>query len=115
MIEEKRMADKWKRPKAKKAFAIGSLVCDILEKRLLPRQKQFGPIVEMWQQLLPEELRQHCRLDSVQGGRLKVKVDSPIYLHELQMCRDELLEQLQDSCPRARLRGVDFKIGSWQD
>ncbi|MFC1675870.1 DUF721 domain-containing protein [Planctomycetota bacterium] len=109
------MAGKFTRPKAKKAFAIGSLVGDILEKRLLPRQKQFGPIVEMWQQLLPEQLGQHCRLDSVHGGRLKVQVDSPSYLHELQICRDELLKQLQDGCPRARLRGIDFKISSWQD
>ena len=109
------MAGNYRRPKAKKAFAIGYLVGDILERRLLPAQEQFGPIVDLWKELLPEELRLHCRLDSVIAGRLKVLVDSPSYLHELQSCREELLERFQDGCKRARLRGIDFKIGSWVD
>ena len=109
------MAGNYRRPKAKKAFAIGALVGDILDKQILPSQKQFGPVVEVWQQLLPDELREHCRLDSVRGGRLKVLVDSPSYLHELQSCRNELLERLQDGCKSARLSGIDFKIGSWQN
>ena len=91
---------------------IGDVVSQIMENRLSPRYARFGGIVELWGQLLPRELAEHCKLQEISGGQLKVAVDSPSYLHELRLCGPELLAELQKHCPRARIKDIKFVIGS---
>jgi hypothetical protein len=68
-------------------------------------------VVVVWEQLLPAELRQHCKLAGISGGQLKVLMDSPVYLHELRLCGAELTRELQRRCPKARIRTIKFSIG----
>jgi hypothetical protein len=83
-----------------------------MENRISPQQARFGPIARLWNQLLPDELHRHCKIDGISGGRLKVLVDSPAYLYELQLCSSELLGELQRQCPRAQIKKIKFVVGS---
>ena len=82
-----------------------------MENQILPRQARFEAVVELWSQLLPAELRRHCKLADISGGQLKELVDSPTHLCELQWCSSQLLEELQQQCPRARIREIKFTVG----
>ncbi len=81
-----------------------------MAEQISPRQTKFSEVAEVWSQLLPAELRRHCEIADISGGQLVVQVDSPSYVYELQLCSSELLEELQQQCPKARLTKVKFVV-----
>ena len=101
---------KW-RTKSNRTARLGDAVRQLMENQILPRQARFEAVVELWSQLLPAELRRHCKLADISGGQLKVLVDSPAHLYELQLCSSQLLEELQQQCPRARIKKIKFAVG----
>jgi hypothetical protein len=90
---------------------LGDAVKQLMEDWISPRQTRFESISDVWYQLLPAELGRHCRLGGISGGRLKVFVDSPSYMHELRLCHSELVEELRRRCPQARIERIQFAIG----
>jgi len=106
-----RIVRRQKETKAVGAVRLGDVVGQFMEGRISPQHNKFGPVSELWSQLLPPELFQHCKLAGVNGGQLKVSVDSPVYLHELRLCGAELLNELQRHCPAARIKEIKIVIG----
>lgn len=101
---------KW-RMRPDRAEKLGDTLSRFMKGRVLPQQARFGPVVELWEQLLPVELSQHCKIADISGGQLKVRVDSSSYMYELQLCSSELLENLQRLCPRARIKQIKLVVG----
>jgi hypothetical protein len=99
------------RPESNKAVRLGDVLGELMEGQISPRQARFESIVDLWCQLLPVELRQHCEITDISGGRLKVLVDSPSYANELRWCSSQLLEELKQRCPRARIKEIKFTVG----
>jgi hypothetical protein len=89
---------------------VGDVAQMFVTKWVSPRQARFGAIVEVWSQLIPAELSKHCEIVDVDSGKLKVRVDSPSYKYELQLCSSELLKELQKQCPRVRLTEIKFVV-----
>ncbi len=111
--EQLRCAVKWQRkPYLDRAVRLGDVTRELMENRISPQQARFGPISELWSQLLPDELRKHCKIAGIAGGRLNVLVDSPAYRYEMQLCSSELLSELQQQCPRAHIKKIKFVVGS---
>jgi hypothetical protein len=90
---------------------LGDVVREIMNGRVLPRQKRFAPVARIWAHLLPEELRRNCRLIDISAGQLKVQVQSKAYEQELRWCSTELLRQLQEQCPQAGIKEIKFVVG----
>jgi hypothetical protein len=65
---------------------------------------------EALEQLLPATIRDHCRLGEISGGSIKIAVDSASYMYELQLCKGELLEELQRVCPGAGVRRISVMM-----
>ncbi len=95
-----------------KAVRLGEVTRELMEKRISPQQARFGSIPEIWNQLLPDELRRHCKIAGISGSQLRVLVDLPAYKYELQLCSSELLSELQRQCPRAHIKKIQFVVGS---
>jgi hypothetical protein len=89
---------------------LGHAVEQLMTKQIAPQQSKYGPVAEVWKRLLPEGLGEHCEIVDISAGRLKVKVDSPSYRYELQLCSMELLDELQRQCPKTRLSQIRFVI-----
>ena len=94
------------------AARLGDITKELMENRISPQQARFGSIPEIWNQLLPDELRRHCKIEGISGGQLKVLVDLPAYKYELKLCSAELLSELQQQCPRAHIKKIKFVVGS---
>ncbi|MHC4625593.1 MAG: DciA family protein [Planctomycetota bacterium] len=92
------------------ALDLGQVAQQLMDRQITPRQAVFSDVVEAWSRMLPAELSRHCEIVDISGGLLKVRVDSPSYLYELQLCSSELLEELQQHCPKARLTAVKFVV-----
>jgi len=93
------------------AARLGDTLSELIEDKIAPRQGRFESIVRLWGQLLPAELSKHCRIVDVSAGRLKVLVDSPSYMCELQLCSSAVLKELQRECPQARLQKIKLAVG----
>jgi hypothetical protein len=101
----------WRRKqKPDRTVRLGDVVQQLLADQISPRQARFDAVAEMWNQILPAELCRHCEIVDISGGQLKVQVDSPAYKYELQLCSSELLEDLQQQCPKARLTKIKFVV-----
>ena len=87
---------------------VGDVARTFVTKWVSPRQARFGAVVEVWSRLIPAELCKHCEIVDVSAGQLKVRVDSPSYKYELQLCSSELLKELQQQCPKVRLTKIKF-------
>ena len=102
---------KWRTRAKREAVKLGDILTKLMDEQLSPRQAKFEAITELWQQLLPPNLCQHCKIVGISGGELEVLVESPSYANELRWCSSELLEQLQQRCPRARIKKIKFTVG----
>jgi hypothetical protein len=69
-------------------------------------------VSEALERLLPATMRDHCRLAEISGGSVKIAVDSASYMYELQLCKAELLEELQRVCPGAGVRRITVTMSS---
>jgi hypothetical protein len=98
--------------RADKSFtSLGDVLSELVEGRISPQQTRFELITEAWSQLLPTELYQHCKIVDISGGRLKVTVDSPSYMYEMRLLSRELLRELAQWCPRARIKEIKLAVG----
>ena len=86
--------------------SIGEAAEQFMDERISPRQKRYGAVIEIWRQVLPEELCRHCEIIDISGGQLTVRADSPSYKYELHLCSSEILKELQRQCPRVRLTKI---------
>lgn len=92
------------------ASRIGDLASNVVQ-RLAPVSRRTGALEEAWADLVPPNLREHCRLVSFRNGCLKVVASGSSYLYELQLCKAVLLEELQAQCPGVRIRRIDVSMG----
>ena len=99
------------RAKSEGAQRLGEILIELMDGQVSPQQARFGPVVELWGELLPVELACHCRITELLGGQLKVAVDSSSYMYELRLCSAELLEELRRRCPRARIERIKIVAG----
>jgi predicted nucleic acid-binding Zn ribbon protein len=110
--EQLRRVVRWRAAhQAKTAVSLGDVLSELVENQVSPKQTRFGLITGAWGQMLPTELYQHCRIVDISSGRLKVLVDSPSYMYELQLLSCELLKELARRCPRARIKEIKFAVG----
>jgi len=100
-----------KRPKTSKPARLGDIASEIMDNRLSPAQTRFDSIAQAWDQLLPAELSKHCKITGAYGSQLKISADSPSYMHELRLCSSEILSQLQQRCPRAKIKKIKIVVG----
>jgi predicted nucleic acid-binding Zn ribbon protein len=99
------------RRKPDRTAHLGDVVEQFMENQVSPRQARFRNVAEVWNELLPAELGEHCRISGISKGQLEVLADSPSYMYELQLCSSELLEELQQRCPRFRITKIKFIVG----
>jgi predicted nucleic acid-binding Zn ribbon protein len=105
-------AVKWRAEhQASSTLSLGDVLSELMENSISPQQIRFGLIAEAWDQLLPTELCQHCRIVDISRGRLKVLSDSTSYMYELQLLSCELLKELARRCPRARIKEIKVAVG----
>jgi hypothetical protein len=95
---------------SREASGIGEVVSEYITRSVIPRQSDFSAIAGAWEELVPADVRSHCAFRDFSEGQLVVMVDSPAYLYEMQLRRDELLQEIQ-----RRLRSVRREITEGMD
>ena len=89
------------------ACKMGELVSRFRGPALSPVHSQYDSLAQAWENLLPGNLRAHCRIGGLGNGCLKILADGSSYMFELQLCKAVLLRELQRLCPSAKIRKID--------
>jgi len=100
MARRDRMADPCK---------MGELVGNFVQ-RVAPVHARCDSVGAALEGLLPPTMREHCRFGGVSSGSVKLLVDGAAYMYELQLCKSELLNELQRMCPSAGVRRIQVAI-----
>ncbi|MGE5296902.1 MAG: DciA family protein [Solirubrobacterales bacterium] len=91
------------------ACKMSDLVSGFVD-RLSPVHSQYDSLAQAWENLLPGNLRDHCRIGGLGNGCLKILADGSSYMFELQLCKAVLLRELQRLCPSAKVRKIDVSM-----
>jgi hypothetical protein len=76
------------------------------------RQGKLARIAEVWVELVPESLSDHCTLHGLNRGTLTVRVDSASHLFELkQLLLAGLQDQMFLACRASGLRKISLRPG----
>jgi len=89
----------------KMAELVGNFV-----QRVAPVRAQCDSVGAALEGLLPPSMRQHCRFAGVSAGNVKIMVDGASYMYELQLCKADLLMELQRLCPSAGVRRIQVAM-----
>jgi hypothetical protein len=90
---------------------IGSCLQQLMQKIVEPKTEQYQTICRIWEEIMPDNLRQHCKIVEIDAGTVKVQADSPSYVFELRMNSRQLLKQMQKEIPRLRIKSLKFVVG----
>ena len=90
---------------------LGELVETLMEKSIKPGQRHVDPVCAAWLDIVPPGFAAYCRIKGLVRSELRIGVDSPVYLYELQLCSQDLLKALQERVPKAGLRRIKFMLG----
>ncbi|MBI9016071.1 MAG: DUF721 domain-containing protein [Phycisphaerae bacterium] len=97
-----------------KDLTFSKVVDSFMRRKVYPRQKKLGELAAAWDELLPEELTEHSCLENFTRGTLKVLVDSPAHLAELNMLvREGLADHLREMCPNLPLSNIKIMHARW--
>jgi hypothetical protein len=95
---------------------LGPDMLSFFKQNVQKRQTKLQAISECWSQLIPEQLLDHCALESYSAGTLKVIVDSSSHLYELkQLLLAGLQKQILIACKATGLKKINLKAGRWYD
>lgn len=97
-----------RRPPYRATPLLGNDV-DTYIKRRLGQLKKNASVIDVWRELLPEELYEHSSISGISGGVVQVEVDPGPYMHEFQLLSSELSGQLQRLCRSAGVRRIALR------
>ncbi|AQQ09737.1 Zn-ribbon-containing, putative RNA-binding protein [Sedimentisphaera cyanobacteriorum] len=97
----------WKRPRPVKAASLGQL----LEGFVKSKKKTSGKspeAIKAWKSVVPEQMRQFCRVAGFRNGILKIEIKDPALKFEFQTSKNDLLSSMLKEYPRAKIKDIKF-------
>ncbi len=102
-MDDRQLRTTWlNRQRPDRVSHLSEPLTSFMKKTLARRVRQLSRIAEVWDAILPPEVRDHTALESFSRGTLTVVVDSAAHRFELQtLLRGGLQRELGRQCPEA--------------
>ena len=100
-----RSTTSWQSKSGPTATLLGQAVRQYLQERNGIFKKN-RTVVDIWNEIVPAEMRSHCTLKGIEAGILTVEVDPGAYMHEMRLMSDELLKYLHSHSGRSGIRRI---------
>jgi hypothetical protein len=92
------------------AVRLGEVLQEFMDNHVLNRQGYIEVVAQVFSQVLPSGLVEHCQIAGLFGGQLKIAVDSAAYMYELQLCSSQLLGELSRQHPRIPVEKIKVSL-----
>ena len=100
-----RSATRWQKKVSKTTTTLDKEVDSFL-RTMSHKAKKQGQVVDLWNKMMNNQLRRHCKLSKIQGGVVEIGVEPGAYMHEMQMCKADVLKYIQENCPASAIRMI---------
>ena len=88
---------------------IGSSIESVLEQLgILGRIKQYK-ILELWPEIVGEQIARASAVESIRNGKLFVKVKHPVWRNELQFLKAEIIRKVNDRMGSEFIKDIIFR------
>lgn len=88
-------------------YTIGEILGTLPVKE---RVKEYG-LWKVWDKLAGEAVAKHCQPERIKDGVLFLKVDSPVWMQQLQFMKTLILEKVNGFMKDKPVKDVKFRIG----
>lgn len=90
---------------------IGDILQKVLKKRNIPLKAVDRHLVDLWRRTVGPQIAARTLPETVKRGVLYVLVSSPVWLHQLQFMKEEILRKMNELSGSEKIRGLFLSIG----
>ena len=97
-MDEWRLQNVWRnRQRPQRMIPLGEPLAFLVKQRLAKRVRQIGQLSAVWDECIPEPIRDHAALVTFSRGTLTVAVDSAAHRYQLQtLLADGLIDAIRE-------------------
>jgi hypothetical protein len=100
-----------RRARQVKPEMLGEILGKILKKRNIPHTATDRRLLALWKRAVGPQIAAQTHPDALKRGVLFVRVSAPVWMHQLQFMKEEILGRIGDIAGREEVRTLRFCIG----
>jgi hypothetical protein len=100
-----------RRAKQSKPEHLAEILKKVLRKNSIPHTLPDQRLIDLWSRAVGERIAARTFPETLKRGTLHVRVASPVWLHQLQFMKEEILLQLRELSGNDAIRTLFFTIG----
>jgi hypothetical protein len=90
---------------------IGEILRKVLKKRNIPHTATDRRLLDLWTRAVGPQIAARTLPETVKRGALYVRVSAPVWLHQLQFLKEEILQKMNEKSGKEKIRSLFFSIG----
>ncbi|MBW1765785.1 MAG: DUF721 domain-containing protein [Deltaproteobacteria bacterium] len=91
---------------------IKDIITNLFGDSGLPFNLDDAHIWEVWDEIVGNRIASNAQPSWIKNGRLRVKVQDPIWLQELKFAEEDIKEKLNRKLGRKAVDKIEFRLGS---
>ena len=100
-----------KRASQSKPEMIGEILRKVLKKRNIPHTATDRRLLDLWTRAVGPQIAARTLPETLKRGTLYVRVSAPVWLHQLQFLKEEILRKFNELSGKEEIRSLFFSIG----
>ena len=100
-----------RRTRQVKPEMLGEILGKILKKRNIPHSSTDRRLLDIWRRAVGPQIASQTHPDTLKRGVLFVRVSAPVWLHQLQFMKEEILDRIKALNVPEEVRNLRFFIG----
>jgi predicted nucleic acid-binding Zn ribbon protein len=100
-----------RRARQLKPEMLGEILGKILKKRNIPHTSTDRRLLDIWRRAVGPQIAAQTHPDTLKRGVLFVRVSAPVWMHQLQFMREEILDRIRVLTVPEEVRNLRFCIG----
>jgi hypothetical protein len=100
-----------KRAAQSKPEIIGEILRKFLKKRNIAHNVTDRRLINLWTRAVGPQIAARTLPETVKRGTLYVRVSAPVWLHQLQFLKEEILGKVNELSEKEEIRNLFFSIG----
>jgi hypothetical protein len=90
---------------------LGEILRKILKKRNIPHTSTDRRLLDTWRRAVGPQIAAQTHPETLKRGVLFVRVSAPVWMHQLQFMKEEILGRIKELSGPDEVRSLFFSIG----
>lgn len=100
-----------RRTRQPKPELLGEILGKILKQRNIPHTPTDRHLIGIWRRAVGPQIAAQTHPDTLKRGVLFVRVSAPVWMHQLQFMKEEILGRINELTGPEEVRNLRFSVG----